>query len=172
MTHRAIRQLCNLVFLHKLLPERKLITFRFPCCVENFRARAHEFFRAAMALQAPLHRERAFAPRHCHFADRAVARDAADALLHVDAVIEIREVRQVIHTHPLNGLVVAPTRAHRFEHVRGVVNLGMTRHARLCGRNAGEVALFDGSVAIAAINAELRDVMAMAKGDGLFEHDV
>lgn len=172
MTHRAIRQLRNLVFLHKLLPQCKLIAFRFPHGVENLRTRAHEFLRPAMALQAPFHRERAFTPRQRHLADRTVARDATDAFFDVNTVIEIGEIRQVIHTHPLNGLVVAPTRAHRFEHYRSVVNLGMARHARLRGGDAGKAALFHGSVAITAINAELCDVMAMAKGDGLFEHDV
>lgn len=172
MTHRTIRESLNFVFLHKLRAERELIALRLPLRVENFAARAHEFFRAAMALQAPLHGERAFAPRHRHLAHRAMTRNAAHAFLHVYAVIEIGEVGQVIHAHPFDGFVLAPTRAHGFEHFRGVVNLGMAGHARFGGRNAGKIAFLHGSVAIAAIKPELRDVVAMAEGHRLLEHDV
>ena len=47
----------------------------------------------------------------------------------------------------------------------------MAGHARLRRRNAREIALFHRSVAITAIDTELRNVMAMAEGDGLFTHD-
>ena len=58
-----------------------------------------------MAIQTPLHQQRRHLIGERHLVDPAVARRAADALVHVNAVIEIDEAGQVIDALPVGSSV-------------------------------------------------------------------
>ena len=60
------------------------------------------------------------------FVDPPVARDASDAGVEVDAVVEEHVVRQAVHLHPLDGLPGLPARADGGE-------LGASRSSRSRG---------------------------------------
>jgi hypothetical protein len=58
-------------------------------------------------------------------------------LLHVDAVIEVDEVREVVDADPLQRLVITEARADRLEVGAGRPDLRVAVDARLGGRDAG-----------------------------------
>jgi hypothetical protein len=92
-------------------------------------------------------------------------------LLHVDAVVEIDEVREIVDARPPERRVVTKARAHRFEDWRGVPDLGVAVHARLGRRDVGKGRLFDAGVAVAAVDPHAADVVRVAELDGLFDVD-
>ena len=82
---------------------------------------------------------------------------AAHTLIHVDAVIEIHEVRHLVDARPLDRLARAVAFTHRLE-VRGVrPDLRMAVHAGLGRRDAGKARLLDRSMAIAAVDPQSGD---------------
>ena len=101
-----------------------------------------------------------------------MARLAADALVDVDAVVEIGEVGKVVDAIPLDGHVVAEASAHRFEDGCFGPDLRVAGHAGFGRGNAGKGTLLDGSMAIAAIDAHTGDVVFVAKGNGLINGHV
>lgn len=171
MTNRTIRELLNVIFLQQAVAISRLICWRFPRGAKHLLARAHETLRRAVTLEAPFHVQRVFAPGERHLADRAVTGDAADAFFDMNAVIEINIIRQIVDANPFDGFAVAKAFAHRLEHLRGGMDLRMARHAGVRRGNAGKVALFNRGVTVAAINAELAHVMAMAERHRLLAHD-
>ena len=91
MAGRTIRcAIFNLVCRQELESVSYLI-LGLPGHVENFRARTNVLFRMTMAIQAPLHVQRFRLAGERHLIDPAMTRDAADALVHVNAVIEVDE---------------------------------------------------------------------------------
>ena len=60
----------------------------------------------AVAVEAPFHLQRVLLPREVHQVDAPVAGDASDAFVHVDAVVEVDEVRQIVHLDPLDRRLV------------------------------------------------------------------
>src|SRR5208282_130175 len=93
---------------------------------------------------------------------------AANALIDVNAVIEIDEVGELVDSRPLQRLAGAVAGADRFQERRVGPDLRVAVHAGLGGRNAGEARSLDRRVAIAAVNAESGDVMLVAEGHGLW----
>lgn len=124
-----------------------------------------------MAVETPLHEQRVFSPGHRHLINRSVARRALNALVHVNAVIEVDEIRQIVDAGPLERTILAITDAHRLERWTIRPHLTVAVHADLRRRNAGEGACFDGGVTVAAINADARHVMFMAERNGLLAHN-
>src|SRR5206468_473258 len=111
-----------------------------------------------VAVDAPFHLQRRLLPHQGHPIDLAMARRAADALVNVDAMVEIDEVRQIVNPSPLNGAVGTEALAHRLQEGTVRENLRVTVHARLGRRNAGKGGVLDRCVAIAAIDAVAADV--------------
>ena len=72
---------------------------------EDRRARPDVALRIAVAVEAPFHLQRLLLPHQRHPVDPAVARRAADALVHVDAVVEVDEVGQIVDARPLRSSV-------------------------------------------------------------------
>ena len=95
MTHRARGEQCfvDLVFLHQPPPQRQLVFRGLPIHAEDILTRSEKAFRLAVALQAPFHEERLRLPHQRHLIDSAMAGDAANALLHMDAVVEVRRTQ-------------------------------------------------------------------------------
>ena len=150
-----------------------LMSFVFlpPFHVVNLFHRPHEPFRRAVTLQTPLHLQRLRLEENRHLVDAPVTRRASDTFFHVNAVIEVSEVRQIVHAYPLDRFAGAETRAHRFE-IRTVgPDLFVAVHARRGRRQSRGRGCFDGSVTVAAIDAVVTDVMFMTELNGLLTFD-
>ncbi|SVD62973.1 uncharacterized protein METZ01_LOCUS415827, partial [marine metagenome] len=117
VAYRAVGELLNLdaVVLYELGTQFLLITGRGPIHVEDVLPRPDVFFGIPVTLQAPLHVEGVLLPHQRHLVDLTVAGDTADSLVDVDVVLEVDEVRQIVDSGPLQGLVVAEGGAHGFE---------------------------------------------------------
>ena len=140
---------------------------RLPVHVEHLLARPQVGRRMHVAVAAPLHLQGVFLAHQRHLVDLAVAGDAADALVDMNAVIEIDEIGQVVHPHPLDRAVGAVALAHRLEHRRVRPDLRVAGHAGLGRRNAGKRAFLDRPVAMAAVDAEPLHVMLVAERNRL-----
>jgi len=68
-----------------------------------------------------------------------VTATAANSFVHVNAVIEVNEVRKIVHADPLQVLSGAEALADRFQHGRIGPDLRVTVHASASGRNAGKI---------------------------------
>jgi len=100
-----------------------------------------------------------------------VTRRAADTFFHVNAVIEVGVIRQIVNAYPLDRLAGGETRAHGFE-IRTIgPDLFVAVHARRGRRQARGRRRFDGSVTVAAIDAVVTDVMFMTELNGLLTFD-
>jgi hypothetical protein len=172
VTRRTTRQLFDardLVFLHEPGAEIGIIRGRFPRHVVNLVARPYVFCRVAMAVEAPRHLQRGVLVHQRHFVHGSVARRATDPLFHMDTVIEIDKVGEIVDARPLERLVVAEAGPHRLEN-RGIgPDLRMAVHADLRGRNVGECRLFDRRVAVAAVDAFAADMMFVAELNRLLD---
>ena len=153
MAHAAIGELfgMDLIFGDKLSSERGLIR-RGPVQIKNFVARADEFFRCAMAVEAPFHVKRVRLPGQRHSIELAVARRAADAMAYVNAVVEKNKIRRVVDAIPPERFVFREAVTDGREHGLVFPDLRMTRHAGLGRRHPGERGFFNGRVAEAAVN--------------------
>ncbi len=131
---------------------------------------SHVSFGMAMTIQAPFHEERVFTPRHLHLFDGTMARCAPDATMNVDAVIEVNKIGKVVDARPLKRPVFSVTCPNRFKYRTVGPDLRVAIHTRLGRRNSGKPALFDGRVAVAAINPDSRYMMLVAERHGLLAH--
>ena len=121
-----------------------------------------------MTLEAPFHLKRRGLPGEGHQIDAPVTSRASHAFVHMNAVIEIDEVGQVIDAGPFNGFAGTPALAYGFE-VRAVCpDLRVTVHARFGGRDPGISKFLDRSVAIAAIDRLVAYVMLVTELNRLF----
>ena len=125
-----------------------------------------------MAVQAPLHQQGVGLEYQRHLVDLPMARRAADALIDMNAVIEVDEIGEPVDFHPLDGFVAAIAFADRLEVRRIIEQHRMAIHARFRLRNAGHGGSFDAGVAIAAVNAIVADVMFVAELHRLLTGDV
>ena len=106
----------DVVLLDQFPAHRELVSRRRPAHVEDLLVRPELRLGLAVAPEAPLHRQRLVLPRQGHQVHPAVAARAADPLLHVDRVVEVRIVRQLVDPVPTNRLVGPHARPHRLEH--------------------------------------------------------
>ena len=134
---------------------------------ENELPRPDIFLRVAVTVQAPLHLERGMLRDERHTVHSPMTDLAAHALVDVDAVVEIDEIGEIVHSRPVDGLVGTETGAHRFQRGTGAPNLRVAVHAGLGGRDVGEAGGFDGRVAIPAIDTESADVVRVAERNRL-----
>ena len=111
-------------------------------------------------------------PRDRHLIHPPVTGGTASALLHVNAVIEINNIRQLIDAGPMERLLSRDALSHRLQHVSFGPDLRMTGQAGFGGRQARESGSFDGGVAVTTIKTESGDVVLMAKWDGLRERHI
>ena len=125
-----------------------------------------------MTAEAPFHLQRLRLPNKRHAIHSAMAGDAADPFLHVNAMIEVGEVGQVVHSPPGDRHPSPITLAYRLEHLAFGPDLIVTVHADFRGRHSREVRCFDRDMAVTAVNAQPTDVVLMAELDGLRTRDV
>ena len=89
------------VLLHELRADHRLRHRGAVAHREHLAARPDVLLGIAMAVHAPLHLQRLHLPHQRHLVDAPVAGFAAHPLLHVDAVVEVDEVRQVVDADPV-----------------------------------------------------------------------
>jgi len=159
----------DLVFPHEPLAEAGVVGGPLPRHVVDLIARTYVRGRITVTIDAPGHHQRCLLVHQRHPVDRAVTGRAPDPLLHVNAVIEVHEIRQIMDARPLERLVVAEARAHRFENRRRVPDLRVAVHARFGRRDVGERRLFYSGMAISAVDTHAADVMGVAELDGLLD---
>src|SRR6187431_2979539 len=94
---------------------------------------------------------------------------ASHALLDVDAVVEIHEIRQVVNAHPVHRAVLTEAGANGFENRRLRPDLRMAVHAGLRRGNPGERRRFYRRVAVPAVDPVVFDVVAMAELNRLLD---
>src|SRR6478752_7170022 len=168
MTCRAVGWRSNVVLLAELFAE--LGARLGPSHVGDLFNRPQIRLWIAMAVQAPAHAERLVLVDLFHLIDPPVTAHAADAAGHVGAVVEISVVGKVVDLHPFDRLTRLVALADGRELGTGGPDLAMTVHARLGRGNGGVRAVFDGVVAIPAIDAQLAGVQRVAVRDRLFGH--
>src|SRR5262245_46400750 len=104
MADGAIRQLpgrIDGVLLHELKTELSLRNRWWPIQSRNILARKQIILGMTVAIETPVHVEGLRLPRQWHFVDPSVTGLAAHALVNVNAVIKVNEVRRVIDSNPL-----------------------------------------------------------------------
>ena len=120
-----------------------------------------------MAVQAPLHLQRILLIHERHFIHAAVTTGAADTFIHVDTVIEVHKVRQIVDARPLDRFAAAEAEPYGLEHGGVRPDQRMTIHAGFRRRNPGKAGVFNGSMAITAIQSQAGSVVLMAERNGL-----
>ena len=146
MARAAIRQASarvDVILPNELFALGGLIRRRLPVHVVNFRARPDEILRLAVTFQAPLHVKRLCPICDWHLIHLAMTGRATNSFRDVNTVIEIGEVRQIVHAVPSQRRILVEARAHRSEHGRFRPDLRVTRHAGVGGWNSGEGRLLD-----------------------------
>ena len=162
----------NFSFRGKLFADFFLVAGSLPIHVEHLIKRAEDLLGVAVAAQTPLHQERRGLKHERHLVDGAVARGTAHALVHVNAVIEINEIRQPVNPYPLDGFIRAVALANRFQ-VGGVgIKYRVAIHAGFRRGNAREGGSFDGGMTVAAVKSVVADVVLVAELDGLGARNV
>ena len=124
-----------------------------------------------MTLQTPLHLQRRCLIEDRHVVDPPVTRRTTDTLLNVNAVIEIRVVRQVVNSDPLDRLAVFETRAHPFEVWTLGPDLLVTVHARRGRWQSGGRRSFHRRMTVTAVDAVVADVMFVTELNRLLSFD-
>lgn len=129
MACRAARQRPDVVVLDEFPAEGELIGRRSILHVEDLLARPDKKLRRAMTLETPIHMQRVDPPGERHLIDPAMAGSATDALVHVNAMIEINKSRQVVDACPLDRLARAKTLSYRRQRRAVRPDLRVTIHA-------------------------------------------
>ena len=145
---------------------------RLPIQVVHLVFRTDVFFRMAMAIETPAHGHRVNLGRERHFVHAAMTSHAGNALVHVDRVVEIHEVRHVVHTLPGNRLAAFEGIEDRLDLRRIRPDLRVAGHTGFGRRHIGEAAFVYRSVAVATIDAIVADVMLVRKLDRLLDGNV
>lgn len=148
----------SLVLVFGLTPDRGR-----PVHGEHFLPGPDELFGIAMTLEAPLHIQRCNLISERHQIDPAVTRRTTNALVHVNAVIEVNKVGQVVDARPAYRLTGPPALANGFQ-VRAIrPDLRVAVHARPGRRNSRKCGLLNTRVTVAAIDPGVSDMMFVAE---------
>lgn len=171
MARRATRQqirALNVVPGRKSVAAGKLIRRRQPFHIKDLALWPQVLFRRAMTSDAPLHLQRSYLPRQRHFVNAAVTSRATDSLIHVNTMIEVNKVWEIMNAGPPNWPVCAKALADRLQVWAICKELRMAIHTRLRRRDASECRGFHRRMAIAAIDASIACMMLVAELNGLF----
>src|SRR5690606_11958616 len=123
----------------------------FPSHRKDFVARPEIAFRLAMAIETPGHVQRFGLGHHRHLVNPTVTGFAADTLAHMDGVIEVDMICEIVDANPGQRLRFAGADPHRFQYLGFGGDLAMTAHAGFGGGHTGVIALFDSAMAVAAV---------------------
>jgi hypothetical protein len=157
----------DLVFGHEPASLLELVRRRSPFHVEDLITRPDKLLRFPVASDTPLHLKRIDLPDRRHEIDPAVAGRATNTLFHVDAVIEIDKVGEVMNTRPLERLIVLPACTNRLEISARRKQLRVAIHARLGRRQACARCNLDRRMTVTAIETIITYVMFVGELDRL-----
>lgn len=135
-------------------------------------SRTHILLRMAMAVQAPCHVKRVRFPGKRHLVDSPMTGFTTDSLGHMNTVIEVNIIWQVIHPIPLDRLTGAKAFPYGFKHGTLAPDLTVTGHAGFRWREIGKGRCLHRLMAVSAINAVINHVMLMAERDRLLNRIV
>ena len=141
MTGRTAGQLgraADIAFLNELLPAFNLIGRSLPVHIEDLFPGPENLFGISVAIDAPLHEERAGLEDERHLIDGAVARGAANALVHVNAMVEIGKLREIVNPLPCDWRTGPIAGSHGFQTRGADPDLLVAVHANLRCRHACE----------------------------------
>ena len=125
-----------------------------------------------MTIQTPRHLQRLGLSHEGHLIDMAMASDAADSLVDVNAVVEIDELGQVVNPVPFDRFAGAVTVADRSEHRAANPHLRVAIHAGFCRRDTRERRVLNVRVAIAAIDPQPANMVLVAERNRLQESGI
>ena len=152
----------QLVLTGKLWTFCRLVeAFRRPFHLKHLVTRANEVLGIAMTLQTPLHLQRRDLPCLRHLIDSTVTGRTPDTLVHVNTVIEIDEVRQVVNPSPLERRAGTPALANWLKILTIGEELRVAVHTGFCRRYSCRSSRLDCCMAIPAIDSVIADVMFM-----------
>src|SRR5947207_4662331 len=152
------------VFRDKL---RRLHVLRFPIEIKNLIFRSQKILRMPVTFQTPGHAMRLRVIDHRHVVYRAVAAETTDASIDVRAVIVKNIIRCAMDLHPLDGLARFPAHPHRLKLWIVLLHLAVAVHACLRGGRIRVRRDLDKTVAITAIDSQVRNVKIIRERDGL-----
>src|SRR5262249_58267511 len=133
---------------------------------------SHVSLRLAVTLETPFHEQRVLAPHDRHLIDLSVTRRATDSFGHVNAVIEVHEVGEVVHSRPAQWGVRAKACPNGLERGTRGSDLRMTAHAGVRRREPCEGGGLDRRVAVAAVDTDSRHMVLVAERNWLGSDDV
>ena len=123
--------------------------------------------RIAMAVQAPLHLQRVLLIHQRHLVHAAMTAGAANALVHMDRVIEVHIIRQIMHLDPEDRLARRPAIAHRSQQVGIRPDLRVTVDTGLGRGNARVARFLHRRVTVLALQAQTLYVVLVAERNRL-----
>ena len=124
-----------------------------------------------VAIETPGHLQRVLSPSERHRPDGAVTRRAANALGHMNAVIEINELGKRVHAYPFDRPILPKALANGLQHRTISPNLRMAGHTRFRRWQSGKRGLLYRGVTVTAIDSQLGGMVPMAEWHWLhFRH--
>jgi hypothetical protein len=155
-----------LLRLHRA-PHRPVFIRRFPRHVVNLARRPQILRRIPMAVQAPLHLQRVLHVHQRHLVHAPMAARAPNALVHVNGVIEVCKIRQVVHLGPLHRLVGRPAMPNRLQQLCIRPDLRVTVDARLGRRYPRNARLLHRRVTVLALQPQSLHMVLVAERNRL-----
>ena len=126
--------------------------------------------RISMAFKTPTHAECFVLIHDFHGVDATVTFDATDATVHMGGVIEVGVVGQIMRSDPLHWHSGFIAFMQWSKQLALGVNLRMTVHACLRGRNRSGCGVLDRVVTVSAVHAQLTCMQAVAERHRLRRH--
>src|SRR5450631_1726809 len=137
------------------------VSLGLPIHVGDLGDRTEVRLRMSVTVEAEPHGHRGVLLDRRHLVDASVAADAADALVHVDGVVEVDELGNLVDAPPFERFVLDEALAHRLEEGALVPDLRVAVETELRRRDAGGRRLVDRVVAIAAVDPFVTRVVAV-----------
>jgi hypothetical protein len=153
----------DVILFHQLFSKRRLVARRQVSHREDLISGADVVLRVAMTFQAPFHVKRVGLPGKWHTVHAPVTGFAANPLGNMDAVIEVDEIGQIVHAHPLDRYTAAIAFPDGFQDWRIKPDLAVTGHASFDGWNISKRRCFHGNVAVTAVNSQAGYVVLVAE---------
>ena len=166
MTRRATGELGrrpDFVFDPQPGADLRLILRSDPIHVKYLISWPEHLFGPAMAVEAPLHQQGVGLKNQRHLVNFSVTGRAANAFIDVNAVIEIDEIRQMVHPDPLDGFIASIALTDRLKVGGSTEQNGMAVHASFRWGNPCIRGGFHARVAVSAVDPVVADVVFVAK---------
>lgn len=166
MTRRATGELGrrpDFVFDPQPGADLRLILRSDPIHVKYLISRPEHLFGLPMAVEAPLHQQGVGLKNQRHLVNFSVTRRAANAFIDMNAVIEIDEIRQMVHPDPLDGFIASIALTDWLKVGGSAEQNRMAVHTNLRWGNPCIRGGFHARVAVSAVDPVVADMVFVAK---------